>query len=415
MENIKLKHVFINPKKYYAIEEPDEGTLYFLTNGELYRGSILYGTQVAIIDNSSIPERGQVNRIYYNSDDQSLSVWKNKKWVHITPTISKTIDLSDPNDKDVNDNLVTVDNLKKYIDKLISTGKVLSASSGAVSNLPIGNIKVPKDIPVVNQEIGNYKSGDIVRAGTSIEKVLENLLTKVTPVEYKKPKVTITPTNIIVEVGTERKFNFTIDYEPGDGGAVTSISLYKGNDNQYTEPIFYSRHLIKQYETETPDMIGEGHEIEYKVVVNYSDGKLVQDSSGELQELGSIKADSTESIFRCIGKRASWFKSIKEDKDILISSDIRELGESVLDIKKGDSFALDINVGDKSVIIAIPKYLGEITSIISRTLNIDVTSNFKLSTIMVEGANGYRSIDYYVYKYTPNIPFVSKDTFDIVV
>lgn len=411
----KIRFVAITPEMYNSLTEKDPRALYFLTNGELYKGSQLYGGQIKIFDNNSVPTKGSDNKIYANIDSKELLIWKNESWVSLLPEISNNISTV-PDDTLKDDNLVTKLAVKKYIQALIQNGSLSGGSEGSLANVSSEVVRLENDITVIDQNIGKYRPGDVISKGTSIHKILTNLLTKVIDVVYTTPSVRISPVNIVVEAGTTKKFIFNINYDSADGGAVESVMILKGNNNIYGDPIFFSKHMVTEYMIDEPITITDSDRLRYKVVVKYDDGAIRANNIGEVQEEGAIKAGTVEDICQCIGERFTWFKSVKSAKDEFISSSqIRSIENKILGTKKGSSFSVDINAGDEMVVLAYPKTLGKLDNVKSRIFNMDLTENFISSIVMVEGANAYRSIEYFVYKYTPNAPFISNDTFDIVI
>lgn len=411
----KIRFVATTPEKYAECQEKDPRALYFLTNGELYKGTQLFGGQIKIIDNSAIPMKGSENKIYANIDTKELLIWQNEEWVSLLPVITTDIGTG-PDDTFQDDSLVTKVAVKNYIKALIQNGSLSGGSEGSMANVASDVVRLKEDIPVIDQNLGRYRPGDTIKAGTSLHEILENILTRVIDVVYVEPSVKLSPVNIVVEAGTAKKFIFNINYDSADGGAVESVMMLKGNNNVYGDPIFFSKHMVTEYMIDEPITITDSDRLQYKVVVKYDDGDIRANNIGEAQEEGVIKAGTVEDICQCIGERFTWFKSVKSAEDEFISSSqIRSIENKILGTKKGSSFSVDINAGDEMVVLAYPKALGKLDNVKSRIFNMDLTENFTSSVVMVEGANAYRSIEYFVYKYTPNAPFTSNDTFDIVI
>ena len=98
------------------------------------------------------------------------------------------------------------------------------------------------------------------------------------------------------------------------------------------------------------------------------------------------------------------------------SADIRSLSNSYLNPSSGDTFTINIPTGATNVVIAYPDTISAINSIkYVEGLNAEVKDAFTLSTLSVEGANGYSSINYKVYVYTPVEPFGAPATYNVTV
>lgn len=95
---------------------------------------------------------------------------------------------------------------------------------------------------------------------------------------------------------------------------------------------------------------------------------------------------------------------------------IRGLSNKELGKAKGYKFTINIPVGTKSVIIAIPSTLGSIADVNFReSMNMSVLSSFNISNVNVEGANGYTAMSYKVYQYTSVAGFSQLSHYDVTL
>ena len=93
----------------------------------------------------------------------------------------------------------------------------------------------------------------------------------------------------------------------------------------------------------------------------------------------------------------------------LTSDDIRGLSKSAAKYAKGAK-TYTIPVGAATVIFACPKTSTGVTNILNTTVNAGMNDAFGVTTptvVKVEGANGYTSVDYNVWTYTPAEPYGS--------
>jgi hypothetical protein len=76
---------------------------------------------------------------------------------------------------------------------------------------------------------------------------------------------------------------------------------------------------------------------------------------------------------------------------------VRSLSTKELGKTSGYKFTVDIPVGTKSVVIAIPATMNLSAVNFRESMNMDVLSTFNVSTVDVQGANGYTAKSYKVY------------------
>ena len=94
---------------------------------------------------------------------------------------------------------------------------------------------------------------------------------------------------------------------------------------------------------------------------------------------------------------------------------VRSLSNKELGKTSGYKFTVDIPVGTKSVIIAIPSTMSLSTVNFRESMNMDVLSTFSISNVDVQGANGYTAIGYKVYQYIATSPFSQASHYDVTM
>ena len=94
---------------------------------------------------------------------------------------------------------------------------------------------------------------------------------------------------------------------------------------------------------------------------------------------------------------------------------VRSLSTKELGKTSGYKFTVDIPVGTKSVIIAIPATLNLSAVNFRESMNMDVTSSFTVSNVDVQGANGYTAIGYKVYQYVATSVFSQSSHYDVTI
>ena len=94
---------------------------------------------------------------------------------------------------------------------------------------------------------------------------------------------------------------------------------------------------------------------------------------------------------------------------------VRSLSKKELGKTSGYKFTVDISVGTKSVIIAIPSTMSLSAVNFRESMNMDVLSTFSISNVDVQGANGYIAIGYKVYQYVATSPFSQASHYDVTM
>lgn len=94
---------------------------------------------------------------------------------------------------------------------------------------------------------------------------------------------------------------------------------------------------------------------------------------------------------------------------------VRSLSNKELGKTSGYKFTVDIPVGTKSVIIAIPATMNLSSINFRESMNMDVLSTFTISNVDVQGANGYAAIGYKVYQYIAPTSFTQASHYDVTI
>ena len=94
---------------------------------------------------------------------------------------------------------------------------------------------------------------------------------------------------------------------------------------------------------------------------------------------------------------------------------VRSLSNKELGKNSGYEFTVDIPVGTKSVIIAIPSTMNLSAVKFRESMNMDVLSTFNVSNVDVQGANGYSAIGYKVYQYIAPTSFTQASHYDVTM
>lgn len=284
-----------------------------------------------------------------------------------------------------------------------------------------GGSKTKTDITVNTggAAIGGIQDKTTISAGTSLDDFIKKLLTKQVPPIYTAPVATLVtgadkPSAKAYEVGTEITTTFVGDFIQNDAGALTKLELFKdGSDKATTETD------TKPLSSEVTFSIPNGN-VTFAVKATYAEGAVKKDNLGQDYSDGHIAAGNVLSkILTFSGKFNTFYGSGIGKAPEVTSDTVRGLANSQLGLAKGASFNMTVAKGQQYVVIAYPSNLTGNTGINSikyvEQSNTEMKTEFALTKIAVEGANGVAGADYNVYVYAPAVPAAADMTFSVTI
>ena len=146
-------------EQYQALGAKDSNALYFLSNGQLYKGEVNLSDQVVVVD--SLPETGQIGKIYINTANHTVNYCNTSGFVSMMPSTITTItgaedNSTTPTTKAVIDYIQgKLDEIPKAVDysveiitKEIPTEGYAKTYEIKQKESVIGTIDIPKDMVV---------------------------------------------------------------------------------------------------------------------------------------------------------------------------------------------------------------------------------------------------------------------------
>lgn len=258
---------------------------------------------------------------------------------------------------------------------------------------------------------GIYKDGTVIPAGTTIQKIIENMLLQINPPTYIAPIFNLSGDGLFsVESGTKLNPTLVPNFTQNDAGAVTNYTLKKNGTNILNSPSVIL-HTDNQF------TIGDAN-VSYNATVSFLDGVIKKDNTDSFNPLGRILAGTkTSNSVIYSGKRNVFFGAdLESNIKLSTSSEVRELAGKVLGGTTGTSFNIEIPVGTKKITIAYPATIRDISTIkYIEASNMEVSDTFDLSLINVEGADGFTSISYKVWTYIPAVPFSTNVNYNVTI
>ena len=233
--------------------------------------------------------------------------------------------------------------------------------------------KITRDI-TVNSEIGSYKPGDKIGAGTDLTDVIEKLVSK-----YQAPivTVTLTPSTTLYEKGvdtiTSLKITTTITKK---SNPIKSIKWYMGSSE------------LDEYTADNTTGLSGGGVFDY----NYS-GTISNDVTIKVVVTDSENKTVTKEIpIKFVGMS---YYGILEDESIPTptETDIKALNTKLQDKKEYVYSGITTDYG--RIVYAYPKSFGDLTSIKDTVNNINYTNSFTRTEITMSSG-----LEYYCYTLT---------------
>lgn len=279
------------------------------------------------------------------------------------------------------------------------------------------NVFFDQDL-VTTVAVGNIKltngQATIAAKGKNLKQVFDAMFLKESNPTTTQPSVSIKGAEFkAYEVGTKVTPSWDATFSagkysfgPATGVTVTSweISDNAGNTAATEDGSF-------------PE-IEVGDETSYAITAkaNYGNGVIPVTNTGNEYAAGQIKAGSKSATMATAisGYRNTFYKSVTTQAEIT-SELIRGLTASDAGLANGSTFDIEVPVGAVRTIFAYPADLQDVSSVIDvNGLGAQIKGSFTKSTVAVEGANGYKAVDYkvYVMDYTAN---TAANTFTVTI
>ena len=146
--------------------------------------------------------------------------------------------------------------------------------------------------------------------------------------------------------------------------------------------------------------VGDATSYAITATATHGEGAVPVTNLGNEYTAGKIAAgNKSKATGKITGYRNSFYGTLKAKDGEVNSALVRGLsGKSGKALTSGNSFNLAIPVGAIRVVFAYPATLRDVSSVQDvNGMNAEVKTAFTKSVVSVEGANGYRAIDYKVY------------------
>lgn len=271
-------------------------------------------------------------------------------------------------------------------------------------NYSAENVYFDEDL-LTTSAVGNITltngQATIAAAGKNLKEVFNTIFVK----EKEPSTVTVSATTTLneagsYEVGTKitptysTKINVASKYTygPATGVSETAYSVTDSNN---------SATLTTKTGSFAEIQVADDTNYTVTASITHSDGNMPLTNLGNDCASKQIKSATVSDKSDAItGYRNSFYGSVSVKEDEITSDVIRGLTASGKALANGATFDVAVDVGAMRVIIAVPASLNGITSIKDvNGLNAEIYSAaiFPMTTVDVEGADGYDAISYKVY------------------
>ena len=270
-------------------------------------------------------------------------------------------------------------------------------------NVDASKVIMPFDITLAGSytQVGNLSktstgTATFATKGKSVAAALQEMLSKREQPKIKSnPSVSLTATNGAKEVGTKITPEWAASlnagsYTYGPATGIVASSWEIGDTDGHTAST-----ASGEFDS---FIVGDGTNYRISAKANYEAGAIAKDNLGDPSNPTiQIAAGNKSANGGYITGYRAWFMYVGESLDEVDSAFVRS--SSNMGSTPATQNGVTIPEGTKRILIAIPQTSAlELTSVIDVDgMGLDVFGNFNLSTVNVEGVDGYQAKPYNVW------------------
>lgn len=272
------------------------------------------------------------------------------------------------------------------------------------------NAAITEDITAtLSAPIGDVKNGTKISTGTTLTALAKLMFEQTIYPSYKAPSISLSGTgSTSVEAGTSVTAALTSVFTQNDAGAITSHQILKNNAAVKT-----GSEATQTYS----ETIVMDDAVSFVSKCTYAQGALKQDNKKNDYPTGRIPAGTVTSATKTYSSYRSYFQGrLAAGKTApATSAEVRALTNGGA-ASQGKTFTISAKAGEQGVVFAYPATLRDVSSVkYVEAGNDESKALFTKSTVSVEGAAGYKGIDYKVYTMTTAQPFAADMTFAVTI
>lgn len=259
-------------------------------------------------------------------------------------------------------------------------------------------------------------NGATIPAGTSLDDFVKMVVQKAIPATYTRPSVYLSnnggSASGFVESGTAVTPKLVARFTKNDAGDLTEIVIKKGN-----EQVAIGTESTLEY-TGSEVVIGD-ETIRFSASATYADAPVKNNNLGaESKENWFAGGTVNSSEYAITGRRKLFYGTGTGALPDVNSVFVRSLANNKLAPAAGDTFSIDVPVGQQYIAIAYPSSIRSVNNITYVEANDNsMAKNFTESLIDVADARGGSTglVNYKVYTYSMAVPAAATMTFKITI
>ena len=256
------------------------------------------------------------------------------------------------------------------------------------------------DTITVTTPVGNFTKGQVIDV-TDLQTFLVNMLSQDSNPTTTQPSVSVSLTGAgAKEVGTQFTPSWSVTLNSGsysankDGAQPTNVTA-----TSYAVTDTNSGSADTQTGSFTQFTVGDSTNYKVSATVQHTAGAVPTTYLGQPYPTGQIQAGSKSGQSSAVtGFRKGFYGSVSSKDAAIDSAFVRALPSSTNSAPaNGNTWTIQIPIGTLRVAFAYPATLRDVTKVTDAATQYDVKTAFTLSTVSVEGANGYTGTNYKVY------------------
>ena len=271
--------------------------------------------------------------------------------------------------------------------------------------------------------VGGIDAGDIVASGSDLQDFVTQLLSTTFFPTFTAPSFTLTE-NIsnTLEIGTITNVTLSANFNRGAIVGDLVLGVWNSGVAQDFRAGTAIEYIINGTNTgTTPSLLVSNYQVvsgnqNWSATVNYNTGPQPLDSKGNNFSSPLSSGGLSDSTPNVNGVRRYFYGTETNTTVYTSSAEVRAATSSGLNPSNGTTFTINIPIGAEMVVFAYPETLQDVDSVTYvEGLGAEVKGVFNQTTVSVESANAFDSVNYKVYTYIPAVPFSATATYNVTI
>lgn len=275
--------------------------------------------------------------------------------------------------------------------------------------------RVGADITIMGNNIGAFKVGDTIKAADSVQATIRKMVqTRIEP-SYTRPGVSLRISSGTAkgkyEAGTTINATLQSEFIKNDAGDLTAHSIKKNDIDVVTGTDNLAEYTFNA-------VLGD-ETVTFVSTAAFGEGVIKNDNLGDASPNRHIEAGSTTSskiTYTGIRNAFYGYDTDGVQDALATSAAIRALNVINGPVYKTSFISANVPAGATRFTLAFESKIGTLGEVLYKESgNANITSQFSLTKVNVEGANGYTAVEYNVYTISWAQPTAGRMTFSIKI